>query len=220
MVQESRTMTGRLLLLLNVVAANVAAAVYAIAFLRPSTVGAVSVEVQGERLVGLPLGSGAAWLAFLVAVLVLLLNVWWLFRRRQTEPPLQHVLSEAPGGSVRISREALEAGLRAAGEAVPGITRLRVAVSSGGSRRILVQGQFQCAEGTANLQLSQRLRTALQERFASMVRLPDGVRVEFELEFQGFAGKPQKRAAEPSQQVEEPAPFTGPRYPIDAEDGP
>ncbi len=212
-------MTGRLLLLLNVAAANVAAAVCVIVFLRPSTVAAISVEGQGERLLALSLGSGAAWLVFLAAVLLLLLNVWWLFRRKQSEPPLQHVLSEAPGGSVRISREALEGGLRTAGEAVPGITRLRVAIGPGGSRRILVQGQFQCAEGTANLHLSQRLRTALQERFASMVRLPEGVRVEYELEFQGFAGKPQKhKVEEPA--AEESTTFTGPRYPIDAEDHP
>jgi len=212
-------MTGRLLLVLNVVAANAAAAACVITFFRPSTFGSVEPSIE-DRHVLLLLGKGASWLVFLAAVLLLLINVWWLLRRRQVKPPLSHVLSETPSGPVRISREALEAGLRTAGEAVPGITRLRVAVDPGVGRRIVVVGQFQCAEGVPNLPVSQRLRSALQERFASMVRLADGVRVEFELEFQGFAGKPQKRAAEQPQPVEEPAPFTGPRYPIDAEDGP
>ena len=42
--------------------------------------------------------------------------------------------------------------------------------------------------------------------------------MEFEHEFQGFAGKMQKRTAE-EPPPEETVPFTGPRYPIDAEEG-
>jgi hypothetical protein len=216
---HDRTMTERLLLLLNVVAANVAAVMCLVAFLRPSTVGVVAVPGMEERILVLFLGSGASWLVFLGAALLLLLNVWWFLGRNKALPPLPHVVSDTQSGPVRVSREALENGLRTAGEAVPGVTRLRVSVDPGQGRRILVLAWFQCAEGQANLPLSQRLRTALQERFASMVRLPDGVRVEFELEFQGFAGKMQKRAAEEPPQ-EEPVPFTGPRYPIDAEEGP
>jgi hypothetical protein len=121
---------------------------------------------------------------------------------------------------VRVAREALEAGLRVAGEQLPEITRLRVAVDCGQQKRVLVQGHFQCAEGTSNHNASQRLRTALRERFAEMVHLGDGVRVEFELEFQGFVGKLAKKGADQRASLEpEPPPFTGPQYPIDDDEG-
>jgi hypothetical protein len=45
-----------------------------------------------------------------------------------------------------------------------------------------------------------------------MVRPADGARIEFDLEFQGFAGKLGKKAEVPPP---EPPPFTGPKYPID-----
>jgi hypothetical protein len=63
-------------------------------------------------------------------------------------------------------------------------------------KRILVTGQFQCAEGTNNLAASQRLRQAMLDRFGEMVRPIDGARVEIDLEFQGFAGKLGKKGAE------------------------
>ena len=112
------------------------------------------------------------------------------------------------------AREALENGLRTAGEALPEITRLRVQVDTRAPKRLLVVVMFQCAEGTNNLAASQRLRQALVDRFGEMVRPLDGGHPEFDLEFQGFAGKLGKKAAE-IPPPEDPAPFTGPKYPID-----
>ena len=79
------------------------------------------------------------------------------FGREQT-PPSNWVVSDTPSGSVRIAREAIENGLQKAGEALAEITRVRVQVDTRTPKRILVTGQFQCAEGSNNLAASQRLR--------------------------------------------------------------
>jgi hypothetical protein len=219
MAREPSTVKGRLLLVANLAAANAAAAVCVIAFLRPSTVGAsegVDAAAPASRLVALPLDTGVAWLVFAASLLLLLANFAWLVRRPEHQVPRNYVVSETASGPVRIAREALEAGLRQAGEALPEITRLRVQLDNQAPKRILVVGQFQCAEGTNNLAASQRLRQAMAERFADMVRPPDSARVEFDLEFQGFAGKLGKKAGDVPPPAEvEPPPFTGPKYPIE-----
>jgi hypothetical protein len=122
---------------------------------------------------------------------------------------------------VRVSRDALETGLRQAGEALAEITRLRIAVESGGPKKVLIRGQFQCPEGISNLEASRLLRRALGERFGEMVQLTDGGKVEMEIEFLGFAGKLSRKASEPvdPEPEPEPSPFTGPEYPIDDEGG-
>lgn len=220
MPTDKRRVTGRLLLAFNVAVANVAALVCVVGFLRPSTVGVAAPGVVAglpqQRIVILLLETTVAWGVFLAGLTVLVLNVWWLLRRPRSQPVVNYVLSETASGPVRVGREALESGLRAAGEALPEITRLRVVVDPGAGRRVRVLAQFQCAEGVSNLQASQRLRSALQERLASMVRLGDGGRVDYEIEFLGFAGKlPRKGEGPPP---EEPPPFTGPRYPIEEEE--
>lgn len=208
---EPRRVKGRLLLVANLVAANAAAAACVLAAVRPSTFG---------DAVQLPLSSGATWLVLLPALLLLLGNFGFLVRRSPAPAPRTYVQSETPTGPVRVAREALEAGLRAAGESLPEITRLRVAVECSQQKRVLVQGHFQCAEGTSNHNASQRLRAALRDRFADMVHLGDGVRAEFELEFQGFVGKLAKKGADNKAALEpEPPPFTGPQYPIDEDEG-
>lgn len=208
---EPRRVKGRLLLVANLVAANAAAAACVLAAVRPSTFG---------DAVQLPLGNGATWLVLLPALLLLVANFGFLVRRSPAPAPRTYVQSETPTGPVRVAREALEAGLRAAGESLPEITRLRVAVECSQPKRVLVQGHFQCAEGTSNHNASQRLRAALRDRFADMVHLGEGVRVEFELEFQGFVGKLAKKGADSKAALEpEPPPFTGPQYPIDEDEG-
>lgn len=216
-----RAWFGRVLLLANLLAANGAAAWWVVGCLRPSLAGLDPVPflaaAGGERLLVLPLDRGPALLACAAAVALLLANFAWLVRRPDRRPPANWVLSETPTGPVRIAREALEAGLQRAAEGLPEITRLRVQVDASGPKRIGVLGVFQCAEGTSNLAASQRLRQALHERFGAMVRPADGVRVEVELEFSGFAGKLGKRAGEVPP-PDDGAPFTGPKYPIE-EDG-
>ena len=109
--------------------------------------------------------------------------------------------------------------MRQAGEALAEITRLRIAVESGGLKKVVIRGQFQCPEGISNLEASRLLRRALGERFAEMVQLTDGNKMEMEIEFLGFAGKLTRKASEPVDPVPEPSPFTGPEYPIDDEGG-
>lgn len=208
---------SRLLLVANLVVASASAAAVVVAFLRPNLLG-IDFGPAGAafgRVLVLPLDTGVVWGLFGGAVGLLVWNFAWLVRRNDQMPPGNWVVSDTPSGPVRVAREALETGLRTAGEALPEITRLRVQIDTSAQKRILVTGQFQCAEGTSNLAASQRLRQTMVDRFAEMARPTDGSRVEFDLEFQGFAGKLGKKAGE----VPPPLPiddhFTGPKYPID-----
>ncbi|MGE3174157.1 MAG: hypothetical protein AB7O97_16130 [Planctomycetota bacterium] len=223
MQAEPGKVRGRLLLVANLAAATGAAGTYAVGFLQPGLVGVTAPAGLGfdGRFVLLPLDTPVAFLVLALALALLLCNFAWLVRRAPAPAPRTYVHSETPSGPVRVAREALEAGLQKSGEALPEITRLRVHVDCAQPKRILVSGHFQCAEGTSNLNASQRLRAVLRDRFAEMVRLQDGARVDYELEFQGFFGKLAKKAVEPQVALEpEPPPFTGPQYPIDDdEDG-
>ncbi len=208
---------NRLLLATNLFVANGAAAVAVLAFVRPGFVGLDAGSLQQvlpERVVVISLETNTAWGLFLGGIGLLLWNFAWLVRRPERQQPVNWVTSDTPSGPVRIAREALEVALRLAGEALPEVTRLRVQVDTRTPKRILVSGQFQCAEGTNNLAASQRLRQAMLDRFGDLVRPTDGVRVEVDLEFLGFAGKLGKKGSEVPP-PDDGAPFTGPKYPID-----
>ena len=162
-------------------------------------------------------GSAALDVAFLIAVLLVLVNTLWLLYGRRPKPPLPFLISEAPGGPVKVARDAVEAGLRTAGESLECVSRLRVWIEQGKLKRIVVRALFQAPEGVSNLQASRQLRSALSERFHEMVRLTDGARAEFDVEFTGFSGKLGRRpeSAVPAEEEEESSPFTGPKWPID-----
>lgn len=215
-------LADRLLLVTNLVVANVAAGVFVVAFAQPRVLlggdlPPFALPSGAPRLAVFPLDTVFAWSFLLLAVGLLVWNFAWLVRRREQATPSNWVVSDTPSGPVRIAREALENGLQKAGEALPEVTRVRVQVDTRTHKRILVTGQFHCAEGTNNLAASQRLRAAMADRFAEMVRPVDGARIEFDLEFQGFAGKLGKKGAE--MPPPEPPPFTGPKYPIDDDSG-
>ena len=208
--------SGRLLFVANLVAANAAAALCVVTFLKPTVVGPDAGPANtfgSERVAILRLDTALAFAVFVASAGLLFWNFAWLVRRPERLPPGNWVVSDTPSGPVRVAREALEVGLRLAGEALPEVTRLRVQVDTSVQKRILVTGQFQCAEGQSNLAASQRLRQAMIDRFGEMVRPADGGRVEFDLEFQGFVGKLGKKGEVPP--PSDAAPFTGPKYPID-----
>jgi hypothetical protein len=220
MDQPPRRVGARLLLVANLAVATLAAAVCIVAFVQPSVVGLDKGEVQAavteqRHIVVLPLYTGLAWAVFLCALALLLANFVWLVRRSPAQPERTYVVSTTPTGPIRVAREALESGLRTAGEGLPEITRLRVAVDCSQNKRVLVRGYFSCAEGTNNLNASQRLRQVLRDRFEAMVHLDDAVRADFDLEFQGFLGKPRKAQDNKGALEPEPPPFTGPQYPIE-----
>jgi len=214
----ARRVASRFLLVINLIVASAAAAAVVATFLRPNFLGvAVDAAIAAQRRVCVvPLDTGVAWGVFLGAAVLLVWNFAWLVRRSERLPPGNWVVSDTPSGPVRVAREALENGLRQAGEALPEITRLRVQIDTSAQKRILVTGQFQCAEGTSNLSASQRLRQTMMDRFSEMARPADGSRVEFDLEFQGFLGKLGKKAADVPPPAVDDA-FTGPKYPIDDE---
>lgn len=215
----SRPLASRLLLWANIAAANVAAVVCVVEFVAPGTLGLGMPFGPGGKAMLLDLATTTAWVVFLVALSLLLWELLWLMRRGgRAEEPARFVLSDAQGDSVRISCDALEAGLRSAGEALAEITRVRVHVAPrAAGKRVQIQAWFNCPEGLPNLDASRLLRRAMEERFNSMVRLPDGTRAEYEIEFLGFAGKLVRKPDDPppaEPEPETPPPFTGPQYPI------
>ncbi|MFT4514710.1 MAG: hypothetical protein ACI89X_002419 [Planctomycetota bacterium] len=223
-----RRWSERMLLVSNLIVANAIAALWIATFLQPSVLGTDlgkdATAMSGtNRAMVMSLQTPAAWLAFFGSVGLLLWNFSWLVRRRAGEVPSNWVVSETVAGTVRVAREAIETGLRVAGEVLPEITRLRVQVKLPSSKRIQITGQFYCADGQNHLAGSQRLRQALLHRFGELVQLSDGTRAELELEFQGFFGKLDKNAPEPPEPTLAPAPdeevepFRGPQYPIDDE---
>src|SRR5690606_729353 len=119
----------------------------------------------------------------------------WIVYGGSPRMPTTHVQSETPEGPVKVSREALESGLRAAGEALDEISRLRVAIETVGptGRRVVVKAQFQAPEGVSLQLANQRLRAALRRRFDELVRLADGGRLDLEIEFVGFQGRLAKK---------------------------
>lgn len=216
-----RRFSERMLLVVNLAVANGVAALWIVTFLQPGVVGAdvgatSPALADGGRGMVVPLQTPAAWLAFLLSVGLLLWNFAWIVRPRAPRVQSGWIVSETASGPVRVAREAVEAGLRVAGEALPEVTRLRVQVTMPAARRLLLVGQFHCAEGQDHLRASQRLRQAMLERFAHLVKLADGARAELELEFQGFLGKVDRSKPEPAPPAEpEGEPFRGPQYPID-----
>ncbi len=157
-------------------------------------------------------------LAASVAALLLVLDVLYVLYGRVPREPLRHVMSEGSGGSVMVAREAIESGLKAAGEALATVSRVRVALRHAGLRRLVVHVQFHATEGAAIQAASAALRGALHRQFEALVQLADGARVEFELEFLGFAGRPPKRGTAREEESPPEQPFTGPRYPIEEDD--
>ncbi len=204
---------GRGLVFFADAAFGLAAAVAVVLFYaRPTTFGVYD-EVQGEVRVSARDHAGLE-LVVVGAALLLVLNLLYFLYGRRPKEPLRYVASHASGGVVRVAREALETGLRNAGEALDEVTRLRVSVESGGLKRIVVRAFFQAPDGVALQDTSRRLRAALATRYAEMVRPAEGMRTDFEIEFVGFSGKLPPRPKTPPAE-EERAPFTGPQYPID-----
>lgn len=201
MAFAARRLGQGLLLVANLLAATMAAAVWVAAALRPGTLG-------------LDLATtGVKWPVFFAAIALLLGNLLWLVRRGP-KPEADFIESATDSGPVRVARDALVLGLRHAGEAVTEVTRFRVEVRTGRGGRVTVRAAFHCAEGSSNLIVGQRLRQALRDRFDAMVRPLDGSKPEFELVFAGFHGKLSNATNDAADAVT----FTGPQYPIEDDD--
>lgn len=208
---------GRLLLVANVAAAIAACLVALLVWAAPEAMSSADGRQPGVLRIDVRAG-GHGMVAF-CAALLLIGDVLWLAWGLAPRSPQSSVVSMTGAGPVRIAREALEAGLRAAGEALPDVSRLRVQVTARSrARRVDVLAVFQAREGAGLDRVSTELRRVVQERFAQLVTLPGGSRLHVELEFGGFLGRAAKQAEPVPQKDEEPTPFTGPRYPID-EDG-
>ncbi len=220
--RDLKVLAGRALLAANLAAAVGASVFVLLVHIAP---GPMSVPVHAEP--GLfrwaVRGEDAGLLLPLLAAALLLADFLWVVYGSPGGAPVSHVTSETAAGPVRVSRDALEAGLRAAGEAIADVTRLRVAIEVAGplGKRVVGRAQFFAPDGSSIPDVSQRLRRALQRRFEDMVRLPDGHRLEWEVEFGGFQGKrarrPDEVPGESDEGSEGDVPFTGPRYPIDDE---
>lgn len=209
---------GRLLLFANIAAAIVACLVALLVWAAPEAMSTVSNREPGVFRIAVRDASGLGLVAFAAAVL-LVGDVLWLAWGLAPRGPQAAVVSVTDAGPVRVSREALETGLRAAGEGIPDLARLRVHVDTRSrGRLIVVQAQFQAKDGASLERVSADLRRVLTDRFRQLVQLPAHARLELALEFGGFVGRGAKAAEATPPPEPESQPFTGPRYPID-EDG-
>lgn len=218
MASDLKGLLWRLLLVANLAVAVIACCFLVAVWVAPDSMSSPPADEAGVfRLV--VRSNTTLGVLTLVAAVLLLGDFLWVVHGGSPPAPPGYVNSVGPDGTVRVSRDAIEAGLRAAGEALDEVSRLRVIVdATPGLKRIFVRGQFQSPEGVSIHDAGRLLRQVLRRRFAELVRLGDGVRLEVEIEFLGFAGKlTRKPVTEPeSPPAEDSAdPFTGPRYPID-----
>ena len=210
MAHEFRSFGRGVLLAVDVLAALAACVVVVVVYVAPRALGDYDADA---RTLALAFGGNpVVELVFAAALPLLAVNALYFLYGRSPARPLAFVPSEAPGGVVKISREALESGLRRAGERPDLGGRLRVAGEHGGLKRIVIRAHFQAPEGASIQEASRELRTALTSRLAEMVRATEGMRADLDIEFIGFSGKLAK-GREPSLEAEAP-PFTGPRYPL------
>jgi hypothetical protein len=215
--RDLRGLLGRLLLIVNLAVAVGTSCYVLLCYLAPESMSVPPHAEPGIYRVDVRSGEGV-WLTPLLAGALLVADFLWLIYGPAPRTPTAHVISETPGGPVRVSREAIEAGLRSAGEALDEISRLRVSLDAAGplQKKIVVRTAFTSPDGVSIQIASQKLRDALRRRFGELVRLAEGMRLELEIEFAGFQGRLSKRSEEPESAPEEvDAPFTGPRYPID-----
>ncbi len=154
----------------------------------------------------------------LVVVLVLfVLNLLRLiyFRRSGGESEDYIMSHGGAGGGVRVAVEAIRNELKNAAEELPEVTRCRVAILRPGPKRVKIHAAYNAREGSNILEISDKLRKVLRERFQEMVPLGEGAKVEVEIVFESFAGKAPKKGGEEGDRPPEPPPFTGPKYPVD-----
>ena len=137
------------------------------------------------------------------------------------------ILSRKGGSTVQVSLEALSQGLMLAGQSVSGLSRLQIKIQRPTRRKILVTASFQAVEASALQELGRQLHEALAARFAEMITLDKENRVEYEIVFEGYSGKPPRRQTAKNVTAQnvpvlggrkdehELPPFTGPRYPVE-----
>ena len=134
---------------------------------------------------------GEGWLALMGGLLLVLNLARLLYLRAGKRPEYEGpLLSQTEDGIVHVSREAIEAGLRSAGESLEEVTRLRVKVLTPAKRRVVVRVLYLAPEGVQILKLSSRLRKIVTERFRNMVQMDREGKLEIEIIFEGFYGKP------------------------------
>lgn len=218
MAGDIRTLPRRLLLLANVLAASVSALFWILLFLAPGAFSQDAAAASDHELATDIRSRAGPQGAALFGLALLLLNFLYMLYGRRATQLARHVHSVSPDGPVEVACDVVEQALRRSGEALEEIAKLRIVVEPT-PKRVLVRAQFQAPDGVPIHEVSQRLRASLSARFAELVTLPSGARVEFAIEFMGFSGRVARREspAEPAE-TEERSPFTGPEYPIDEED--
>ncbi len=151
------------------------------------------------------------WVLFVLNLLRL-----YVFRRGSGENE-DYILSHGgAGGGVRVAVEAIRNELKAAAEQLPEVTRCKISIMRPGPKRVKIHAAYNAREGSNILEISEKLRKVLREKFQEMVPLGEGARVEVEIDFESFAGKaPKKADREEEGAGPEPPPFTGPKYPVD-----
>ncbi|MEO0481437.1 MAG: hypothetical protein AAF196_18355 [Planctomycetota bacterium] len=225
MRRDLRRLGFRIVLILDVTVAVVAAAFLLAVYLAPGPMSQLrdtrlqTLLLEYPDVYAVGVHSTATWnVLIVVGVVVLIGNLLWLVYGGSPPSPPSHLQSQTTSGVIKVARDAVETSLRAAGESVEGVSRLRVSIEpSGGVRRVAMRASFHCLEEADVGLIGGRLRAVLRRKFAELVRLPDGQRLDVALEFLGFAGRPPRQKAAPEEPKVEPKDddsFRGPEYPI------
>ncbi len=207
----------RLLLAVNVLVATISGVLGVLLFVAPRWFGDTA-STEYDLVLAAARDYSLIQAGAIAGLVVVSGNLLWLVYGRAPRIPMDHVVSVAPDGPVRVSREAIESRLRGAGEELEHVTRLRISLEAAGPKRILILAVSLAPDGVSIQTTSQSLRTTLDRTFRSLVNLAEGSRFSIDIEFASFAGKISKKDG----QSPEPSPaeesFTGPKYPIDEDD--
>ena len=178
MEEDLKLFGRRIVAVANTVAALLSALYFVAQFFTPGDHPAGQLPNVGTGVLAV-FGAGVLAMNFLRLV-------YLRAGRRDQEGPLT---SHTDNGTVQVSREAIVAALRSAGEAMDEVSRVRVQVTNPAKRRTLIVAQYLAPEGVPILDLSAKLRTVLRERFLGMVQLEKESRLDIEITFEGFHGK-------------------------------
>ena len=157
--------------------------------------------------------------ALVVSFVLFLANALRLLYLRRTgvEGEDYIVSKNGAGGGIRVAIEAIKTELKAAAEQLPEVTRCRISILRSGPKKIKIHASYTACEGSNILELSEKLRKVLLERFLVMVPVGEGVKTEVDIDFESFSGKAIKKQEQEETAQEPPPPFTGPKYPVDGE---
>jgi hypothetical protein len=155
--------------------------------------------------------------ALLVGMAVLALDVVWiaLFLRELLQGEgSQYLLSRTAEGTARISLRAVQASLLRRAREAEEVIGVKLVLRRPVEKKLRVEVSYTTTEDRNAIQVSEKLRKLLRDRFGELVQPEDDFEVEFDVKVEGFVPGTAPMGDKKDME-EEREPFTGPRYPVD-----